>query len=350
MNIEILNTRDPQWRQSYDGLDETHKDIFYHPGFAAVCQESIDSRHQVRCAMVHNDKGILLYPFVQRQLAAGSLYDITGLYGRGGVATNIQQKSLLEEFHLEFAAWCKDHHIVCGFDRFHPVTKNHLAASTGTKIFETGQFVVLELTDPIEEIERHFEHEHRKSIKKAERAEVEIFYEQNLAHLDEFLSIYHSTLDRREAESFYYFPKNFYQGLLENIPGRFAFFYARYEGHLISCELVLFEGAYGHSYLGGTLFDYRHVCPNVLLKRDIIRYLKAQHCRYFLLGGGNRPNDGIFRYKLGFSPKGERPSYIGGTIYDPQAYENLGEVMAAKGCAINKNRFQFYDPFLVEVG
>jgi lipid II:glycine glycyltransferase (peptidoglycan interpeptide bridge formation enzyme) len=277
------------------------------------------------------------------------LKDITGLYGRGGITTNIKDAAVMGQFHAAFQTYCRDNHIVCGFDRFHPVTKNHAWVSCQTQVFETGQFVVLDLNRPRPEIEGHFRHEQRKSIKKAERAGVEVFYEKGTGSLDEFLKIYNTTLDQHGADRFYYFPKAFYQGLLEKIPQNFIFFYARYDQRLVSCELAVFDGLYGHSYLGGTLFEYRHLCANAMLKRDIIRYFKDHHCRYFLLGGGNSPHDGIFRYKWGFSPQGAVPSYVGGTIYDQQAYEGLREMVAAQGGAIDKKRFQFYDPVLMEV-
>ena len=353
MNFEILNCNDPKWALYYNRLGEADRDFFYHPGFASTCQDTIDRHHQVRCAALTQGEDVLLYPFVERQLTQISgkdLKDITGLYGRGGVSTNIKDAAVIGKFYEGFQGYCRENHIICGFDRFHPVTKNHLWAFPQSHIFETGQFVVLDLSSPINEIEHRFEHEQRKSIKKAERAGVEIIEGKGLDHLDAFLEVYHATLDRRGAESFYYFPKAFYQGLFEKVPGKVIFFYARYEQRLISCELVVFDGLYCHSYLGGTLFEYRHLCANAMLKRDIIRYFKQQHCRYFLLGGGNSPDDGIFRYKSGFSPQGAVPSYVGGKVYDTGAYEGLREAMAVQGIAMNKNRFQFYDPCLISGG
>jgi hypothetical protein len=48
----------------------------------------------------------------------------------------------------------------------------------------------------------------------------------------------------------------------------------------------------------------------------------------YVLGGGAAPGDGIFRYKLGFAPRGEVPFHVGSRIYDRVQYDNLIDARA----------------------
>ena len=41
--------------------------------------------------------------------------------------------------------------------------------------------------------------------------------------------------------------------------------------------------------------------------------------------------------------KGNRPSYIGGTVFDETAYASLRAALTEKGVEFPENRFQFYD-------
>src|SRR5262249_42450927 len=145
-----------------------------------------------------------------------------------------------------------------------------------------------------EKLENGYHHAVRKSIKKAERAQVQVFNEGNLAHLEDFLSIYNATMNRNDAKPAYYFEPDFYRDFERQLPGRFRFFYAKWNDRVVSCEMVLIYGLYAHSYLGGTLAEALDVCPNHLLKREIIRYAKSAGCARYLLGGGTRPFDGIW--------------------------------------------------------
>ena len=69
----------------------------------------------------------------------------------------------------------------------------------------------------------------------------------------------------------------------------------------------------------------------------MIRNLKDRGIHYFLIGGGIEEGDGIFRYKIGFAPKGAVPSHVGCTIYDTMAYQTLKENIISQGYSIQSN-------------
>jgi len=349
MAFSILTPDHAEWTALFDRLPPDQRDVFYTPSFARLCQRTLNRNDEVLCAAMWDDDMAILYPFAKRDLgrltAFGEFsgrYDITGLYGRGGLVAGANQEALAA-FHAAMADYCRESSIVCGFDRYHPVMANEARAAGETRIMDIGGFVVVDLRPPLEAIQEAFKPSVRKDLRKAERNGIHCFAESGDAHLADFLDIYHGTMARNAASEFYYFSAEYFATLCRTISGQFHFFYAVAGEQIVSCELVLHHGKYAHSFLGGTRRESLPLSANPMLKREIIRYLKALGCEYFLLGGGTHPDDGIFQFKKAYAPEGVLPSRIGGTIWDFDAYRQLREAMTAAGVAIPENRFQFYD-------
>lgn len=349
--VEILAPSDARWRALYDRLPPERKDVFYSPEYAGLAAEHLHKNGRPQCAALEGPEGFVLYPFLEREVKSvlgdavmeTSAKDTTGLYGRNGVVVSTDDPGLLARFHAAFGAWCASRGVVCSFDRYHPVMENHRWAAPGTKLIDIGGFVVVDLAKPIADVESAFKHAIRKSIKKAERAGVAVFSETGTAHLDDYLAVYSHTMQRREARDFYYVDPAYYRAIAERLPSNHRFFYATLDGKVVSTELVMVEGHFVHSFLGGTLREAMPHCPNHLLKREIMRWAHAAGCRHYLLGGGETPFNSIWAYKMGYAPDGNRASFIGGTVHDPAAYEGLREALTRSGAPFPSGRFQFYD-------
>jgi hypothetical protein len=350
MSFSVLNPDSPEWASYFDALPIDQRDVYYSPSFARLFQETINKGDEVCCAAMNTDEGALLYPFVKRNLGRLTgvdrllgLCDTISLYGRGGVVGSQTALQNIDFFNQRLASYCKENSVVCSFDRFHPILKNETLASKSAKLLDVGGFVVVDLRPEMTDIENSFKHSVRKNLRKAERNDVTCIIESNGNHLKDFLDIYYQTLSRNEAREFYYFNEEFFVALCDMLAGQFHFFYAIVAGSIVSCELVLHHGKYCHSFLGGTYKEALHLCANQLLKREILSFCRQLGCEYFLLGGGQAPNDGVFNFKKAFAPKGVRPSYIGGTCWDSTTYEKLKMELPANGFEIALNRFQFYD-------
>jgi len=350
MSFSILKPDGPEWGALFESLPLDQQDIFYSPSFARLCKNTLNQEDEVLCATMTSEVGVVLYPFVKRNLARltgfssfAGLYDITSLYGRGGIVGSVAALTDTTPFHSAMAVYCRESAIVCGFDRFHPVIANDVCAAPDAKIMEIGGFVVVDMHPEIDAIENAFKQSVHKDLRKAERNGITCFCESNGDHLKEFLDIYYHTMGRNSAAEFYYFSEEYFAALGKEIPGQFHFFYAVAGDDIVSCELVLHHGKYCHSFLGGTKREALPLCANPILKREIIRFFKGRGCEYFLLGGGAKPDDGIFNFKKAYAPEGVLPSRIGGMIWNHQAYEQLKEDMSSACVAIPANRFQFYD-------
>ena len=350
MEFAVFEADDNRWVKLYDALPQFARDVFYSPGFAQLCQATLDADHQVRCAgYANNDGAVLLYPFVLRSMrkfverpVADNLYDSISLYGRGGVVGQASDSSLAT-FHNDLAAYMQRHRVLCSFDRLHPLIGNERLLSPKSVVRDVGGFVVVDLRPGEADIEASFKSSVRKDIRKAQRNGVKCFSESNCDHLADFMEIYYQTMERNSANEFYFFPEAFFASLPRHLPGMFTFFYATYGDRIVSCELVLHCADYSHSFLGGTRKEALPLAANPILKFEIFKKMKTNGCQYFLLGGGQAPNDGIFNFKKSYAPEGVYPSYIGGTVWQPDAYESLKQEMLDSGLPVAANRFQFYD-------
>jgi hypothetical protein len=101
------------------------------------------------------------------------------------------------------------------------------------------------------------------------------------------------------------------------------YFHAIHDGRVISTELVLVSAENVYSFLGGTDSRGFEMRPNDLLKYEIVLWAKRQGKRRFVLGGGYKTGDGIYRYKLGFAPHGSMPYYVGCRVLRADLYDKL---------------------------
>lgn len=334
----VVPPDDPRWQAAFDRLPPERQDVFWTPAYARLMQETIYRGHLVLAAI---GDGTALAPFVLRKLeklvgpVARGLTDITGLYGRNGIVG-----WCATDMFAEMAAFAAEARAICDFARIHPLW---LIPGHAGEFRKTGHFIALDLAPPIEEIERAYAHSLRKEIAKAERAGVASI---EMSAPGVCSAIYAETMMRNSAPQFYRFGADFFGKARATLGGSALFFFASTAGrdNVLSAELVLVHGLYAHSFLGGTTAEGLKLSANHLLKRDLIRELKRRGCRWYLLGGGAKPGDGIEAYKRQFAPNGVYPSRILCRVFDRERYDGLKADMLAAGLPVREDRFQFYDP------
>jgi len=88
---------------------------------------------------------------------------------------------------------------------------------------------------------------------------------------------------------------------------------------------VLLCCSVGHlySFFGGNNPEALPLGINDLVQFAIIEWGREQGFRSFVLGGGFRPDDGIYRYKRAFATDGVVPFNVGRWILDPVLYATL---------------------------
>jgi len=302
------------------------REVFAHPAYLRMFRGDAE---RVLCAAWQSEGATVLYPFILRDLT-GEPYCPEGLapahdtvtpYGYGGPFWWGSGPAPNAAFWTSFDAWAGSQGVVAEFLRL-SLDESHLLAYPGQRE-EKQQNVVRELDLDDDALWMDVEHKVRKNVKTARRCGVVIEQDSDGTLLDDFLSIYATTMDRRAADRGYYFPRSFFEQLCQDLAGQFVFFHAFVDGQMVSTELVLVSAHSVYSFLGGTLRSAFAARPNDLLKFEVIRWAKDRHKKNFVLGGGYEPNDGIFRYKRSFAPSGRVPFHVGHRILRPDIYQRL---------------------------
>lgn len=327
MDLRILDARDPEDHRAWLALlaDWPAREVFAHPSYVSLFARPED---RALAAVGKAPGGFILYPFVLREIDAPHLAaaspgarDTTSPYGYGGAFCCGDVRAHGDAFWGELSGWQRSQGIVTEFVRF-SLFEEDLLAYPGDR--EQKLVNVVRTLDLDEEaLWRSYEHKVRKNVNKARRSGVTIDVETSGDGLDDFLRIYEATMDRREAARGFYFPRSFFETIVRELDGWYAFFHARREGRTISTELALVSGENVYSYLGGTDADSFEFRPNDLLKHELILWSKRAGKRRFVFGGGYSMDDGIFRYKRTFAPEGLVPYFIGRRVVDEARFAAL---------------------------
>lgn len=268
------------------------------------------------------------------KIEEGQYFDLITPYGYGGFWGTITD---WEELDRTYTQYCIDNHYVCEFVRFELFSNyhEHYSGEVETRTHN----VVRSLEMPVDEIWMDFKQKVRKNVKRANKNNLGIIVESTGEHMEDFLRIYYSTMDRSDAEDEYYFSRQFYEDLNE-MKDNVMYFHVVSEGRIISTELVIYGAENCYSYLGGTDRDYFDLRPNEFLKFEVIKWAKEKGLKNFVLGGGYGADDGIFQYKLCLAPHGVYDFYIGRKIFDREAYDELVGLRA--GDVLNERYFPLY--------
>ena len=268
------------------------------------------------------------------KIEEGQYFDLITPYGYGGFWGTITD---WEELDRTYTQYCIDNHYVCEFVRFELFSNyhEHYSGEVETRTHN----VVRSLEMPVDEIWMDFKQKVRKNVKRANKNNLGIIIESTGEHMEDFLRIYYSTMDRSDAEDEYYFSRQFYEDLNE-MKDNVMYFHVVSEGRIISTELVIYGAENCYSYLGGTDRDYFDLRPNEFLKFEVIKWAKEKGLKNFVLGGGYGADDGIFQYKLCLAPHGVHDFYIGRKIFDRDAYDELVGLRA--GDVLNERYFPLY--------
>lgn len=250
------------------------------------------------------------------KLALDTYFDLITPYGYGGFIGEITDYTALNDAYNKY---CIDNGYVCEFVRFELFSDyyRHYSGEIETRTHN----VVRNLESPIDDIWMDFKQKVRKNVKRANTYGLEIIIDETGVYIDDFLSIYYGTMKRSDAEKQFYFKKTFFDELMSM--DNAVMFHVRFEGKIISTELVIYGAENCYSYLGGTDSEYFYTRANDFLKYEIIKWAKEKGLRNFVLGGGYGADDGIFQYKMNLAPHGIRDFYIGRKIFDKSAYDIL---------------------------
>lgn len=257
------------------------------------------------------------------KIEEGKYIDFATPYGYGGW---IVEGGGTDELFNAYECWIREHKIISEFVRFHPLVKNHETNRNFYNVIQLGEVVHIDLSSP-EIIWNNIISKNRNVIRKASKNDVKIYNGRFPEIYKKFRSIYNETMDKDDAEEYYYFGEDFYNSVLEDLPHNSQVFYAEKDDVIIAASIMLTANGYMNYHLSGSLREYSSLAATNLLLYKAALWGCANGYKTLYMGGGvGSGEDSLFKFKRAFF-KGElNHFYIGKKIYDQAKYDELIEM------------------------
>jgi len=241
----------------------------------------------------------------------------------------------------DYERWCLRNNIVSEFVRFHPMIGNHRGLDSHYDIIQLGEVVHMDLSSP-EIIWGNISSKNRNMIRKAVKNDVNIFHGRFPEIYKRFKAVYDSTMEKDDAEEYYYFDVPFYDSICNDLENNSQLFWAEKNGEMIAASIMLECNGFMNYHLSGSLREYNSLAPTNLLLYKAALWGSEHGMKTLYLGGGvGSGEDSLFKFKRSFY-KGEELHHfhIGRKVFDPDVYQEL--TMIRGESIANVNYFPVY--------
>lgn len=260
-------------------------------------------------------------PHFSGKIKEGLYYDFATPYGYGGWIIEGRQT---DDLFAAYSDWSKKNCIISEFVRFHPMTKNHEPCTSYYEVIKLGEVVHIPLSDP-EIIWGHLTSKNRNVIRKAIKNSIRIYNGRYPEIYERFREIYNETMDKDEAEKYYYFSSDFYLSVCEDLPENAQIFWAEKDNVVIAASIMLECNGFMNYHLSGSLREYSSLAATNLLLYKAALWGCAHGLRTLYLGGGvGSGEDSLYKFKRAFYKGDDLNNFhIGRKIFDLDVYNEL---------------------------
>lgn len=333
--IQIFDmTQRKEWDEVVRSFAEY--DVYYLNGYVRAFQIHGDGEPQL---LYYEEEGLrAIYVYMKRKTAIEGVYDSITPYGYGGVLFEGDScDANLKAFWEAYVEKMKDLNIVDNFVRYHPVLANAVPMKEVSDVIDLGKTVAFHLDSP-EVIWENIIPKNRNMIRKAEKNGIEIHHAHDMELFKDFIRIYNATMDKDNAEEYYYFGEEFYKSIHEDLDGNYEMFYATLDGQIIAMSIMLFANKQMHYHLSGSMMEYRNLAPSNLLLYKAALWGCEQGYKTFHLGGGvGSGEDNLYKFKAAFNRKSDYQFSIAKMVFDQEKYDALVEERAARDPEFDKD-------------
>lgn len=331
MSLQILTAEESnRWDQLVKSFDTY--DVYYLYDYTKAFQ-------------LHGDGDPILFYFVDEYIRAinvvmkrdiekdinfrgliqpNTTFDITTPYGYGGflIEGEVNEKSI-RKLNDEYSSYCRSENIVSEFVRFHPVLKNSVMNKQIYEVVDLSSTITIQLESKYK-IWADISSKNKNHLRKAIKSGVKVYWGRSPELIDSFITLYNATMKNNDAVQYYYFGREFYESIFEDLKYNNIFFYAVYENKIISMSIILMVNGNMHYHLSGSDKDYRSLSATNLLLYEAALWGCENGFNTFHLGGGlGSKEDDLYEFKKAFNKNSDTYFSIGRKIFDQEKYNFL---------------------------
>lgn len=305
-----------------------------------------DSNKMIAFVLEDSGANVAIMPMILRPIPHTDYWDAISAYGYSGpLFIEHLDPSLIHFFWSNIDQWYLENKVVTEFIRF-SLTGNHVHYSGNC--VHTLTNVCGDLKNSFEAQWESFGKKVRNNYRKAQSMGLtfQFFDPDSLTPviITNFYKIYYKTMQRNNASEFLFFSDHFFQQLVMNNKKDFSIAMVYSEGKPISTELHIHYDNSVYAFLGGTDSDFFLMRPNDFLRVEVIKWAIANQKKKYILGGGIKNNDGLYKSKKAFFPKDEDCTfYTGRKVINKNVYDALVEkVIHERGISQDESYFPLY--------
>lgn len=300
-------------------------EVYYFPEYYQSWQEYENAISY--CLYIKEKETEYLYPFLKKEITTYDLdkkyFDIFTAYGYGGIlaSNNLYIEDDLEKINLLIDDWCQKNSIVSEFIRENFVFNQKQINLRKSQNIQVRTNVYSDLS---KEINLELSKSRKRYINIAKRNLLEFKVSKDKKNIDIFLNLYYKTMDKLEADKYYYFNKSYFENTFLNLKDNVEFVLVEKDDTIISAAVCLFTEDLYVYHLGASDMDFLSFKPNDFLFFNIMNRAKELGCKYVSWGGGttNEEDDSLFNFKKKFGSI-TKPIYIGKKIHNQLVYKEV---------------------------
>ena len=222
-------------------------DVYYLSGYVRAFYAHGDGEPQLLYYTSEQLRAI--YVYMKRPTTITNVYDSVTPYGYGGVLfEGDKADQSLSDFWKEYVQKMNDENIIDNFVRYHPVLENAVHMKAISHVIDLGNTIALDLSSP-EVIWENITSKNRNIIRKAQKNNIQIHHTEDYSIFEHFISIYNQTMQRDNAEKYYYFKEEFYKAIHDYLKGNYQVFYATLDDQIIAGSIILYANKQIHYHL-----------------------------------------------------------------------------------------------------
>ena len=283
-----------------------------------------------------------IYAYMRRETALPGVYDSVTPYGYGGVL--FEGNTSVENRKAFWVAYVKKMHeekIADNFVRYHPVLNNAGPMKAVSNVIDLGKTIAIDLISP-EVIWENIISKNRNMIRKAEKNGIEIRHGKDLELFKVFRRIYNATMDKDNAEEYYYFGEAFYDSIHNDLNDNYEMFYAVLNGEIIAMSIMLFGNKQMHYHLSGSLIEYRKLAPSNLLLYKAALWGYERGFKTLHLGGGvGSGEDNLYKFKAAFNKNSDYQFSIDKQVFNKDKYDELVNIRRQSDSSFDETSLYF---------